>query len=127
MVSTGGKIVAGGQGYELATIDKRDDGFYWIQTKVPVMIDTLKVNAEAKLTHGCKIVFLDKYYAADGSNILIAVYSKAWIADHPEDQLSNQPKSIFQPKRVQALVPPQPMEGRIVHKKWNFEEREHMK
>lgn len=91
------------------------------------MIDTTKVTAEAKLTHASKISFLDKYAANDGSHILIVVYSKAWLMDKPEEQSSNQPKSIFQPKRTNAQAKPLPMEDRIILQKWNFEEREHMK
>ena len=122
-----GKVVPGGEGYAIATIEKREDGAYWIQTKVPIMVDTLKVVSEAKLSHGCKVVFLDKYYSTDGSNILIMVFSKSWLAERPEDQLFAQSKSIFQPKRIKSHLPPNSMDSRIILDKWNFEEREHMK
>ena len=35
IAGVGGKLVPGGEGYTKTTIEKRDDGSYWIQTKVP--------------------------------------------------------------------------------------------
>lgn len=91
------------------------------------MVDSFTVNDEARLTHANKIVFLGSYGSKDGSNILISVFSKAWLLEKGEDQLCNQPKSIFLPKRILAQVRPMAMEDRLLLQKWNFEEREHLK
>lgn len=91
------------------------------------MIDSLTVSEEAKLGHANKLVFLGNYGSKDGSNILITVFSKAWLHEKGEDMHLNQPKSIFLPRRTMAQIRPMPMEDRLMLQKWNFEEREHLK
>jgi hypothetical protein len=114
----------------IAEITKDGERNYFISTEVLAHIDSSPINSDTKITHGSKISFGGKLYARDGGHIVICIFAKDYIQEKSIDVshlAKNQSQSVFLPKRCTNYSVLVPMEARIIHSKWNFEERDQLK
>ena len=117
----------GGEEKEIACEIYRDNQRnYFLKSKILYMFDNLVDNKERKLNNGDKIVLMSKGAKYDGSNILMIFFSKNYMSEKGIEGISAK-KSIFIPRRIATYNNLVDMSKRIVHHKWIFEEREHLK
>ena len=114
---------------KIAQIVKQVEGSYSIVPFVPCIVDSSQVEKEERIQHCAKVSFLGKYHSKEGGHILVCVYSREYLANRGLDMLINVggKKSVFNPTRLSLYSARGSMHNRIIYKKWNFEEREHMK
>lgn len=115
----------------IAEITQDPEGLYNVTAFIPAYLDSTPLpNTPYMLKHGTKLAFNSKFYSRSGSHILIILFSRNLIHTKQLDTsyLSRTPNpSVFQPKRTTDYACLWPMETRIVHAKWNFEERDLLK
>lgn len=114
----------------IAEIYKDSERNYFITAEVVAHLDSIPLGMETKLTHGSKLSFGGKLYSRDGSHIVLCLFSRDYIQEKNLDVshlTKNQTQSVFLPKRATNYSVIVPMEARIIHSKWNFEERDHLK